>query len=116
VEPVFAAVARERGLPVRAADAAARDRLRRAGLRTPDAFLDGFFGTGATAGNLRAILEALPEGTSELMCHPGRADAELRRSSTYADERDLEVAVLCDPKIREIVRRRGIALRGFGDL
>ena len=31
-----------------------------------------------------AILEALPEGTSELMCHPGFPDEALLRDSTYA--------------------------------
>jgi hypothetical protein len=116
LEAAFAAAALERSLPVRASDAAARERLRAAGLRTPDAFLDGFFGETATLERLGAILEGLPEGTSELMCHPGHADEELLRGSTYAREREREVEVLTDPSLPEMLRRLGVALCGFSSL
>jgi chitin disaccharide deacetylase len=116
VAPVFAEAAFAHSLPVRASSDEARRRLRAAKVRTPDRFYEGFYAAGVSLDTLARILEDLPEGTSELMCHPGLADEELRRSSTYADERELEVAVLCDPKVRELVRRRGIALRGFGAL
>ncbi len=113
VEPVFAEVARVRGLPVRACDAAGRDRLRASGLRTPDSFLDGFFGSGATAENLLAMLDGLPDGTSELMCHPGFPDEELLRTSSYARERAGEIEVLCDPAVRTRIELLGIELSGF---
>lgn len=113
VEPAFAEAARRRNLPVRASSPEARERLRRAGLRTPDAFFDGFFGAGATPENLRAILAALPDGTSELMCHPGYSDAELARGSTYAAERDREVEILSAPDLRGILGRLGIELVPF---
>jgi predicted glycoside hydrolase/deacetylase ChbG (UPF0249 family) len=108
VEPVFAEAARRRGLPVRASDGAARERLRAAGLRTPDAFLDRFFGAGATAENLREILETLPEGTSELMCHPGHSDEALARGSTYARERERETEILRAPELPALLRRLGV--------
>ncbi len=116
IEPVFAAAAREKGLPVRASSAAARERLRAAGLRTPDAFLDGFYGAGATAERLVAIVAELPEGTSELMCHPGFPDEALLSGSTYARERAREVEALCDPSVRAALARHGVALVGFGSL
>jgi predicted glycoside hydrolase/deacetylase ChbG (UPF0249 family) len=116
VEPVFAALARESGLPVRASTPGARERLRQAGLRTPDAFLDSFYGDGATAANLRAILESLPEGTSELMCHPGFPDEALLSGSSYARERAREVEALCAPGIRPLLGRLGVALIGFSQL
>jgi predicted glycoside hydrolase/deacetylase ChbG (UPF0249 family) len=62
---------------------------------------------------LEDILASLPEGTSELMCHPGFADEELRRGSTYAAEREKELEVLRDPRIRELVRVQRIQLVGF---
>src|SRR5207253_7853519 len=105
-----------RGLAVRAATLPARDRLRDAGLRVPDRFLDSFYGTGATRENLRFLLERLEEGTSELMCHPGYVDEELLRGSTYAQERSREVDALCDPELAALVRERGIELIGFRDL
>ncbi|HEY7113247.1 MAG TPA: ChbG/HpnK family deacetylase [Thermoanaerobaculia bacterium] len=116
VEPAFAEAARRRNLPVRASSAEARERLRRAGLRTPDAFLDGFYGAGATPENLRAILEALPDGTSELMCHPGYSDADLARGSTYAEERSRETEILRAPDLRALLARLGIELVPFSRL
>lgn len=113
VEPVFAAVARERRLPVRAASDASRQTLRAAGVCTPDRFLEDFYGEKVSLGTLRSLLEGLPAGTAELMCHPGHADDQLRRGSTYSLEREREVEVLCDPGIRELCRALGIALVGF---
>ena len=101
---------------MRASSAAARERLRAAGLRTPDAFLDAFYGIGATAENLLAMLAELPEGTSELMCHPGFPDDALLSASTYARERAREVEVLCDPSVRAVLARRRVELVGFSSL
>jgi predicted glycoside hydrolase/deacetylase ChbG (UPF0249 family) len=116
VQPVFAEAARRRGLPVRASSESARDELRASGVATPDRFLDGFYGEGATAENLRAILRDLREETSELMCHPGRADPKLLSGSTYARERERELAILCDPQIRTLLGEAEIQLISFADL
>ena len=116
VAPVFAEIAGELSLPVRAASPEALETLRRRGLRVPDFFADGFYGDGATVENLLEILASLPEGTSELMCHPGRADAALRAGSSYAVEREGEIAALCDPRVRARIADLSIALVGFGSL
>jgi hypothetical protein len=116
VAPVFAAVARERSLPTRAPTDECRRVLRAAGVRTPDAFVDRFYGDGVGVSTLEDILDRLGEGTSELMCHPGLSDPELRASSTYADERERELEALCDPGLRARLRERGIALADFGVL
>ncbi len=116
VEPVFAEVAARRGLPVRAATDEARSTLRGRGLRVPDAFFDGFYAEGATAENLRRIVASLPDGTSELMCHPGHPDRELIAGSSYARERAREVELLRDPVIRDFLRDEGVELVAFGAL
>jgi chitin disaccharide deacetylase len=116
IEPVFAAAARERGLPVRLSNAAARERLRQAGLQTPDTFLDGFYAEGATTANLFALLESLSEGSSELMCHPGFPDEALLAGSSYGRERALEVEALCDPRIRALLARLGVRLLRYSEL
>jgi predicted glycoside hydrolase/deacetylase ChbG (UPF0249 family) len=116
IAPVFAAVARERSLPVRAANGEAREALRASGVRTPDRFYEDFHGEAATFETLEGLLEALPDGVSELMCHPARVDDELRNASSYSEERERELEILCDDGIRSLVRSRGIQLVGFHEL
>jgi predicted glycoside hydrolase/deacetylase ChbG (UPF0249 family) len=116
VGPVFASVAGKRSLPVRAASEEARAALRAAGVRTPDRFVDAFYAKGATLETLARILEGLADGTTELMCHPGRPDAALRAASTYADERAREIDALCDPALRRLAESREIRLVGFDRL
>ena len=113
VAPVFAAVARERSLPVRAVDDADRNALHEAGVCTPDRFFGGFYGPDVRRATLEGILALLPDGVSELMCHPARVDEALRRGSRYADERDLEREVLCDTTLPPLIRSLGIELVGF---
>ena len=114
IAPVFAAVARERSLPARAIDAESRRALRSAGVHTPDRFFGEFHDGGVDFETLERVLGEVPDGVSELMCHPARVDDALRDGSSYAEERDWEREILSDPKIRERVRSLGIALVGFG--
>jgi predicted glycoside hydrolase/deacetylase ChbG (UPF0249 family) len=116
VGPVFAAVARERSLPARAATDDARRMLRAAGVRTPDRFIDRFYAENVSFRTLEEILTGLPDGTSELMCHPGLVDDALKAGSTYVEERQWEVEALCDPTIRQLVQAKAIRLVGFGEL
>ena len=62
--------------------------------------------------SLTALLRSLPEGVTELGCHPGETDALL---SSYLDERPVEVETLCDPRVRAAIDEEGIELRSFGD-
>jgi predicted glycoside hydrolase/deacetylase ChbG (UPF0249 family) len=59
------------------------------------------------------ILKELPAGATELSCHPGVGrDID----SLYRNEREIEVSVLCDRRVRAAIEREGIALRSFLDL
>jgi predicted glycoside hydrolase/deacetylase ChbG (UPF0249 family) len=62
-------------------------------------------------GMLETDVEA---GVTELMCHPGYADAAL--TSSYAHARETELQTLCDPRLRSALRHEGIQLAGFRDL
>ncbi len=111
----FAAVAAERGLPVRAIDAAMRDALAAAGVATTGAFLGD--AARRPAWTLPALLEALAavgEGATELMAHPGHRPSHARTS--FAAEREVELGALCDPAAAALVRRRGIVLGSWRDL
>jgi len=71
--------------------------------------------TTITVDALIAILRTLPAGKTELGCHPG-----LRRDSggMYVLEREQEVAVLCDPRVRAALdseRIELISFRAFAD-
>jgi predicted glycoside hydrolase/deacetylase ChbG (UPF0249 family) len=50
------------------------------------------------------------------MCHPGRADERLVAGSTYARERELELALLCEPELKSLVAEQDIRLVSFRDL
>jgi len=62
------------------------------------------------------ILGALPNGWNEIYCHPGIPDDELRQYAHYVDKRQLEIDVLCDPRLLEVARHAGVELVSFHDL
>lgn len=65
---------------------------------------------GITPEALLRIIADLPTGITELGCHPGHA-AEL--VDAYAEEREEELRALCDSRVREAVRARGIRLLSY---
>lgn len=112
--PAFAAAARREGIPLRALDGAMRAGLRAGGVAVADAFLgDAGLRPCWTRARLLAALAALPPGRVELMCHPGYPPAHARTS--FAAERELELAALCDPAARAAVAAAGAVLAGFAE-
>ena len=102
-----------RGLKLLAPDA--REQAERAGLATVDYFC-GIAQTGElTREGVLRLIEILPEGTTELMCHPGYVDADLAKSATRLQaSRQTEVAILTDTHIRNLVASQGIRLVDYG--
>jgi predicted glycoside hydrolase/deacetylase ChbG (UPF0249 family) len=85
--------------------------------RRPDNFIATFYDEGATMENLLAILNNLPEGTSELICHPGYVDQEFaEKESVYNFPRQRELEILTDPAIKKAIQANGIQLISFADL
>jgi predicted glycoside hydrolase/deacetylase ChbG (UPF0249 family) len=90
--------------------------LRARQLVYPDHFISTFFGRKALRlDNLLRLLESVPEGVSELMCHPGYDDPALS-SSTYRREREIELALLIHPTVRRRLVELGIELVTFAAL
>lgn len=90
-----------------------RARLKAAGVSTTDWFIASFFDCPYVE-NVLAILEQLPKGISELMCHAGRVDHDLfTDGDTYTYQREKELEILVDPAIRETIQRIGIELVDF---
>jgi chitin disaccharide deacetylase len=102
-----------RGLKLLAPDA--REQAERAGIATADYFC-GIAQTGElTREGVLRLMEILPEGTTELMCHPGYVDAELANSATRLQaSRQAEVEILTDTGIRNLVASQGIRLIDYG--
>jgi chitin disaccharide deacetylase len=104
-----------RGLKLLARDA--RKQAERAGVSTADYFC-GIAQTGElTNEGVARLLRSLPEGTTELMCHPGYADDALRKTSTRLQgSRQKEVEILTDKEMRNLVASQGIRLIDYAFL
>ncbi|MDQ3587814.1 MAG: ChbG/HpnK family deacetylase [Actinomycetota bacterium] len=63
--------------------------------------------------SLAALVRGLPEGATELCCHPADATDV---PSAYAAERILELRALCHPTPRRAIEERGAALCNFEDV
>jgi hypothetical protein len=82
----------------------------------PQNFLPSFFDHRVSTAALRLILENLPQGTSELMCHPGHSDALLLASSSYNIQRQRELDTLTDADVMTQLPGWGIELSNFAQL
>jgi predicted glycoside hydrolase/deacetylase ChbG (UPF0249 family) len=87
------------------------------GLRAPDHFL-GLAMTGQLGpAELRRMIENLPEGSIEIMLHPGICDADLARTgSRLQQQRQLELDGLVDADVRRTVEKEGIRLISYNEL
>ena len=92
-------------------------KMKRAGLATPDGVV-GVIETGSFDGSfLRQTLANLPEGTWELVCHPGYDDADLRASHTrLLASRDQERQLLTSPELRQFLDEHGIRVISYCEL
>ncbi|MFL5328621.1 MAG: carbohydrate deacetylase [Gemmataceae bacterium] len=107
VRSILIDVAMQKGIPIRQF--------------TPELhFCGDFFGQGGKGEphaegigeqNLLALFASLPEGWTELGCHPGLGDSQ----STYDSERAIEVATLCSAAVRSALSQHQIELRSFHD-
>jgi predicted glycoside hydrolase/deacetylase ChbG (UPF0249 family) len=84
--------------------------------RHPDRFVVDFYDKRATYEELWNTVNNLPEGTTEIMCHPGYTDDAFARESIYNNQRDRELKILTDPSIKDAIRANAIQLITFADL
>jgi predicted glycoside hydrolase/deacetylase ChbG (UPF0249 family) len=91
--------------------------LRRGNVRTTDHFR-GFQLTGLlTEETFAAALTALPEGSTEFMCHPGFLGDELLQSATRLKQsRVRELEALTSPRIRALLNAEEVRLGPFPNI
>jgi len=102
-----------RGLKLLARDA--RELAEHAGISTTDYFC-GIAQTGElTREGVEQLVKSLPDGITELMCHPGYMDSALQKTATrLQDSRQTELQILTDTGIRNLVASLGIRLIDYG--
>jgi predicted glycoside hydrolase/deacetylase ChbG (UPF0249 family) len=102
-----------RGLKLLARDA--RELADHVGISTADYFC-GIAQTGElTHEGVEQLVKSLPDGTTELMCHPGYMDSALQKTPTrLQDSRQTELQILTDTGIRNLVASLGIRLIDYG--
>jgi predicted glycoside hydrolase/deacetylase ChbG (UPF0249 family) len=113
LKPLFVAWAEEQSLPVRCLGSVH--------------YNGGFYGQGYDdqwrpyptpeligVDNLKKILRSLPEGVTELMCHPAYLSSDLE--SSYAVERQIELTTLLDTGIFRLIQELGIVLTNFAEI
>ena len=92
------------------------------GVRSPARHVGDFYGQTAegeplpgaiTPDALTSLVARLPEGVTELGCHPGM---EVDLNTMYRSERALEVRALCDPSVLAAIEKGGVELCSFADL
>jgi hopanoid biosynthesis associated protein HpnK len=107
--------AQARGMKLLARNA--RAMAEKTGISVADYFC-GIAQTGQlTKQGVARLLRDLPEGTTELMCHPGYADEDLRHSPTRLQQsRQQEVAIFTDMEIRNLVASEGIRLINYNSV
>jgi predicted glycoside hydrolase/deacetylase ChbG (UPF0249 family) len=104
-----------RGLKFLARDAG--ELAQHAGIAVADYFC-GIAQTGElTKEGVARLLRALPDGTTELMCHPGYVDHELQSTATrLRASRQMELEILTDVDIRKLVASQRIRLIDYGSV
>jgi len=84
--------------------------------RRPDWFTADFYDERATPENLLNILNSLPDGTSEIMCHPGYVNDDFVSESVYNRQRERELKIVTEPAIKKAIQANGIELINFASL
>lgn len=92
----------------------ARKIFRNQGLRCPDFFAGMQHPRLAQVESLRRFIRNVPEGTTELMCHPGFRSASGNPFSN--DEREQELAVLTAPRVLGDIKKYGIKLISYSEM
>jgi predicted glycoside hydrolase/deacetylase ChbG (UPF0249 family) len=87
------------------------------GMRTPDGSF-GVISTGAVDLELfQVIVNSIPDGTWEFICHPGYNDPDLATIRTRLREsREIELRLLTSAAAREALKARGIQLISYREL
>jgi hopanoid biosynthesis associated protein HpnK len=94
-----------------------REAVQQAGISTPDGTLAIVAAGSLNERLLRLMVENLPDGTWELVCHPGYNDADLQGVHTRLREsRERELRILTASSTRDLLATNGVEIVSFREL
>jgi predicted glycoside hydrolase/deacetylase ChbG (UPF0249 family) len=93
-----------------------RRAVARAGLATTDGTVGIAFTGHLTERRLVDLLRRLPEGTWELVTHPGYSDPALATLSRLTTQREGELRYLVSCQARKAIKAAGVKLISYADL
>jgi len=93
-----------------------QNEVRQAGLATTDWFFGIRTTGGVSADLILHLLRHAPAGTGELMVHPGLPDVKPQRAGRLDESRPLELAAVCDPRVRRTADQEGWTWASYKDL
>jgi hopanoid biosynthesis associated protein HpnK len=93
-----------------------RGQARRAGMVTTDAVFGLAWSGHMTADRLLRLIPLLPDGVSEIYCHPASRRDAVIDALMPGYEHEAELAALVDPRVRAMLQQQNIVLTGYGDL
>lgn len=88
----------------------------RRGLLTPDHFAGIVAGEAVSEGELLHLIAHLPQGTTEVMMHPGTANAVLQEDSGWQHDFEAELAAILSPHVGEALRKAEVEPVNFRHL
>lgn len=94
----------------------AEQSAKRKGLRYPEHFFGMLAGGNLNTRLVRNIIEQLPEGTSELMTHPGLATEKLGQIFTWKYHWEQELEAYLSLANQKLLQKKQIKLINFGDI
>jgi hypothetical protein len=83
-------------------------------------FIGSFFGPHSdgdlSVAQLKKTIDEATDEYNEIMCHVGYSDDYLRQTSSYNDQRQQELATICNPSIRSYLEENEIKLCNWKEL
>lgn len=88
----------------------------RRGLLTPDNFAGIVAGEAVSEGELLHLIAHLPQGTTEVMMHPGMKNDVLQEDSGWQHDFEAELAAILSPRVGEALRKAEVKPVNFRHL
>ncbi len=88
----------------------------RRGLLTPDNFAGIVAGEAVSEGELLHLIAHLPQGTTEVMMHPGMKNDVLQEDSGWQHDFEAELAAILSPRVGEVLRKAEVEPVNFRHL